>query len=250
MFRVAAIAMALAALANTMASAAQASSARTAFTAYPEAHRGAATPEILGVTYPLSAPPDLIAPEQRDGVELPNASGAGAAAAAAAKPAEPPALPAPTLRILVDLGAQQVMLAEHGTTLHTWPISSGRAGYATPAGSFHPQWSSRMWYSRKYDMAPMPYAVFFNGGIAFHATAATHLLGRPASHGCIRLAPANARLLYGLIHRHGYTATEISVAGTALAGSQPTRPAVAEPRKGRRYPASAAAEGPFPWTLF
>ena len=59
-------------------------------------------------------------------------------------------------------------------------------------GTFQPQWTSRMWYSRQYELAPMPHAVFFHRGTAFHGTSAVGLLGRPASHGCVRLAPANA----------------------------------------------------------
>ena len=71
-----------------------------------------------------------------------------------------------------------------------------------------------MWYSKKYDNAPMPNAVFINGGVAVHGTYRTGALGRPASHGCIRLAPANAKTFYNLVHRHGLRATKVSVYGT------------------------------------
>ena len=50
----------------------------------------------------------------------------------------------------------------------------------------------RMHYSRQYEYAPMPHAVFFHRGTAFHGTGAVGLLGQPASHGCVRLAPGNA----------------------------------------------------------
>ena len=60
-----------------------------------------------------------------------------------------------------------------------------------------------MWYSRKYDMSPMPHALFFEGGLAIHGTSAIRQLGRPASHGCVRLAPRNAQTLFELVRQHG-----------------------------------------------
>ena len=72
-----------------------------------------------------------------------------------------------------------------------------------------------MWFSKQYDDAPMPHSVFFNGGIAVHGTQATGMLGRPASHGCIRLAPSNAAALYAMVSAHGKPMTRIKVHGTA-----------------------------------
>jgi lipoprotein-anchoring transpeptidase ErfK/SrfK len=54
-----------------------------------------------------------------------------------------------------------------------------------------------MWYSRKYDNSPMPYSVFFRGGYAVHGTSYVKQLGRPASHGCVRLPHAFAAKLFG-----------------------------------------------------
>ena len=34
----------------------------------------------------------------------------------------------------------------------------------------------------------MPYSVFFTGGYAVHGTSHVKALGRPASHGCVRLS--------------------------------------------------------------
>lgn len=139
--------------------------------------------------------------------------------------ARPPLPPPITLTLKVDLAAQRVTVMERGEVKGVWPISSGRAGYATQTGTFQPQWASKMWYSRQWDMAPMPHAVFFNGGTAFHATQAVGSLGRPASHGCVRLSPANAAKLYALVHRHGMNSTKVVVYGS------PKEPAVAK-RKG------------------
>jgi lipoprotein-anchoring transpeptidase ErfK/SrfK len=55
-----------------------------------------------------------------------------------------------------------------------------------------------MWYSRKYDMSPMPYSLFFRGGYAIHGTGSTRQLGRPASHGCVRLPLKFAERLFGM----------------------------------------------------
>lgn len=133
--------------------------------------------------------------------------------AEAPKPA-PPKPPAITLAIDIDLSRQHMTIKERGVVVGSWPISSGRAEYRTPTGTFRPLWQSRMWYSKKYDNAPMPHAVFFNGGVAMHATQATGMLGRPASHGCIRQAPANAARTYALVTKHGYAHTRIVVRGT------------------------------------
>lgn len=129
--------------------------------------------------------------------------------------AEAPRKPlAPTLIVKINLSSQSMSLAYDGKPQETWKISSGREGYATPRGTFRPQWASRMWYSRKYDNAPMPHAVFFVGGVAVHGTQAVRSLGMPASHGCVRLAPSNAARFYSLVHKHGYARTRIEVFGT------------------------------------
>jgi lipoprotein-anchoring transpeptidase ErfK/SrfK len=68
-----------------------------------------------------------------------------------------------------------------------------------------------MHYSRKYDNAPMPHSVFFHYGYAIHATDAVKALGRPASHGCVRLSPANASKLFALVKQHGSGRTRIKL---------------------------------------
>ncbi len=147
----------------------------------------------------------------------------------------PPLLPV-TLLLKADLAAQRLTVVEGDKVKFVWPISSGRAGYRTSTGTFRPQWTAKMWYSRQYEWSPMPHAVFFNRGTAFHATGAVGMLGRPASHGCIRLAPANAAQLYALVHRHGLYQTKIVVHGS------PKEPAIAQ-RKHKRQPEHARAQG-------
>ena len=84
-----------------------------------------------------------------------------------------------------------------------WWQARRRKRGAVLVSSVGPTRMHRMWYSRKYDMAPMPNSVFFRGGYAIHGTPHVRSLGRPASHGCVRLAPENARTLYRLIADRG-----------------------------------------------
>ena len=130
--------------------------------------------------------------------------------AASAPPLDPPR---PTLFADIDLSTQTMTVSVKSGELYRWPISSARAGYTTPVGTFAVSWTSRMHYSRQYDWAPMPYAVFFSQGVAVHATNAVGNLGRPASHGCVRLAPKNARTFYDLVGQHGLALTQITVHG-------------------------------------
>ena len=135
-----------------------------------------------------------------------------------------------SLKVSVDLTNQRMHVKEHGETIYSWPISSGRSGYRTVTGTFKPKWMTRMHYSRKYDNAPMPNAIFFHGGYAIHGTYATGRLGSPASHGCVRLSPGNAKTLYNLVSQHGRGNTSISVYGSAR-----DRSYVAKKNSNKRY---------------
>jgi len=107
------------------------------------------------------------------------------------------------VRIDVDLGAQIMRVSATSGASYEWPISSGSLGRATPRGDFHPYALYPMIYSWKYGNEPMPHSIFFHGQYAIHGTLETDQLGRPASHGCIRLAPGAAATLYQLVSREG-----------------------------------------------
>jgi hypothetical protein len=164
---------------------------------------------MVGTAKPAGAEPGPLA---GGGAPPPAAIETPKAAVAAAVPAKP-APPAITLTANINLATQRMTVSYNGKAQHTWAISSGARGFETPAGSFKPQWTAKLWHSRTYDMAEMPHAVFFNGGIAVHATQSVGRLGSPASHGCIRLAPANAAQFYALVARHGNAHTKIAVTG-------------------------------------
>ncbi len=113
--------------------------------------------------------------------------------------------------VQIDRSSQTMIVTVDGWQRYTWRISSGRRSLPTPAGTFHPQSMAERWFSRKYHNSPMPHSIFFRGGIAIHGTYETEWLGRPVSHGCVRLDPQNATVLFGLVRQEGMSATTIMV---------------------------------------
>ena len=111
----------------------------------------------------------------------------------------------------VDISSQTMVVSYNGKVKYKWPVSTGRKGYSTPTGSYSAKWLSRHHRSRKYNNAPMPYAVFYHRGYAVHATYDTKRLGRVASHGCVRLAPENAAKFFSLVQKTGNSNTRIVV---------------------------------------
>lgn len=120
--------------------------------------------------------------------------------------------------VQIDKSAQRMSVSVDGVTRYNWPVSTGRDGYGTPNGTFHPQSMMRSYFSRKYYNAPMPHAIFFYYGFAIHGTNQVRHLGQPASHGCVRLAPQNATRLFNLMQAEGGTIT--------ISGSPPGQPPV------------------------
>lgn len=122
-----------------------------------------------------------------------------------------PSAQAASLIARVDVVAQKMTVIHYGKVIHEWPVSTARPGYSTPTGEFRPQRLHEMWHSRSYDMAPMPFAVFYDRGWAIHGTSAVSRLGSPASHGCVRLATADAETFYRLVRKVGAGNTRIIV---------------------------------------
>ena len=132
-------------------------------------------------------------------------------AAAGAPEASTKTKSAPEVQIRVDISSQTMTVNVNGWTYGRWKVSTARDGYYTPRGTWRPFLLKKMHYSRKYDNSPMPNSIFFLGGYAIHATYYLKQLGRPASHGCIRLHPQNAARLYALVQKHGMKATRITI---------------------------------------
>jgi len=111
----------------------------------------------------------------------------------------------------IDISNQTMTVSEDGYVLYSWSVSTARRGYHTPRGTYRPVRMAKMWYSRKYDNSPMPHSVFFHGGYAIHGTYETRNLGRPASHGCIRLHPRDAATFFTMVQEAGPRNTRILV---------------------------------------
>ena len=116
--------------------------------------------------------------------------------------------------ITVDKNSQQMSVSVDGVPRYRFAVSTGRAGYGTPNGTYHPQRLAASWFSKLYYNSPMPHSIFFHGGYAIHGSYEINRLGGPASHGCIRLHPANAAALFELVKSEGTGATSIVVSGS------------------------------------
>ena len=130
------------------------------------------------------------------------------------------------LLIYIDKSAQQMTVIKDGRAVFRWPVSTGIAQYDTPDGDFRPFRMEKDHFSKEWDDAPMPYSIFFTKeGHAIHGTNHTSI-GRPASHGCVRLSVAHAEELWQLVTLEGMNKTKV-----VLTGEIPGSDAVAR----RRY---------------
>jgi hypothetical protein len=115
------------------------------------------------------------------------------------------------LDVYIDKSTQRMAVVQDGYMRYMWPVSTSRDGYSTPNGVYSPERLERSWFSRAYYDAPMPYAIFFHNGYAIHGSYDLNRLGGPASHGCIRLYPQHAAVLFGMVEQEGPENTTIVV---------------------------------------
>jgi hypothetical protein len=146
------------------------------------------------------------------------------------------------LVVSIDKSAQRMTVLVNGAPRHTWLVSTGTGG-GPPSGTYRPQRLERKWYSRKFNWSPMPHAVFFHEGYAIHGTYYLSRLGRRASHGCVRLHPANAAALFALVQGHGKANTRIVIANYSTVAMFKRPPARA---KLLRRPSATAASATAP----
>jgi lipoprotein-anchoring transpeptidase ErfK/SrfK len=111
----------------------------------------------------------------------------------------------------INLSTQRMNVFVDGVPRYNWLVSTARPGYRTPTGTFRPTAVVRYHASTIYSGSPMPYSIFFLRGYAIHGSYETKYLGRPASHGCVRLHPANAAVLYSLVKQYGAGNTLIEI---------------------------------------
>jgi hypothetical protein len=121
--------------------------------------------------------------------------------------------------VTIDKSTQRMSVAVDGATRYSFAVSTGRAGFGTPNGTYHPERLARTWFSKKYYNSPMPHSIFFHGGFAIHGSYEISRLGGPASHGCVRLHPSNAATLYALVQHEGTENTRIVITGSNPAES-------------------------------
>jgi len=115
------------------------------------------------------------------------------------------------LDILVDKATQRMLVIQDGYIRYMWPVSTGRDNMATPNGVYSPQRLERNWFSTAYYSSPMPFSIFFHNGYAIHGSYAIDRLGGPASHGCVRLHPHHAAILFDLVQQEGPSNTSIEI---------------------------------------
>jgi L,D-transpeptidase catalytic domain len=115
--------------------------------------------------------------------------------------------------ISVDKTTQHMTVSVDGVTRYVFPVSTGRPGYDTPSGAFHPLWMSVLHHSKIYDDAPMPDSIFFTRGYAIHGYTDTPFGAAAVSHGCVRLPPPDAAALFQLVKQDGMAHTTITIHG-------------------------------------
>jgi hypothetical protein len=139
---------------------------------------------------------------------------------------------------VIDKPTQEMKVFIDDVERYIWEVSTGLAGYDTPSGTYTARSMNEIWYSKEWDDAPMPHAIFFTKrGHAIHGTDETKKLGGPASHGCVRLSPENARALFALVKENSLENTEIVLNGNTpriearVAGSGPRKQQIRPPKK-------------------
>ncbi len=134
--------------------------------------------------------------------------------------------------IVVNKVTQHMIVSIDGVRTYDWLVSTGGEGHDTPSGSYHIFRMEVSHFSQEWDNAPMPHSMFFTGmGHAIHGSYHINRLGTKASHGCVRLAPENATLLYELVGKAGYKNSSVVIKGgffdftsTSTASSEPHKP--------------------------
>ena len=124
-----------------------------------------------------------------------------------------------SILVNIDKSKQSMTVFVNGIQRYHWPVSTGAPGHSTPSGSYTASSMNEIWYSKQWDNAPMPHAVFFTKeGHAIHGTNEIKRLGKAASHGCVRLSPPNAATLYALVEENGLDHTQVVLAGLTPGG--------------------------------
>jgi hypothetical protein len=121
--------------------------------------------------------------------------------------------------ITIDKATQKMTVSVDRVEKYHWPVSTGKRGYSTPSGTYTALSMNEVWYSKEWDNAPMPHAIFFmKDGHAIHGSYEVRNLGKPASHGCVRISPQNATNLFDLVKKAGLPNTQVVLSGETAGG--------------------------------
>ncbi len=116
--------------------------------------------------------------------------------------------------ISINQNTQHMLVSVDGVTRYDWPVSTGRAGHGTPNGVFKINRMDADHHSKEYNNAFMPDSMFFDlNGHAIHGFNDVPHLGMAVSHGCVRLAPVNAAVLFSLVRQEGLANTTVQISG-------------------------------------
>jgi hypothetical protein len=98
----------------------------------------------------------------------------------------------------VSKDCQTVMEVVHGRYRHIMPATTGKPGHETPSGLHPIEWRWPGWHvSTKYrENGQMYQSQYFGPGIALHGVPSHEVHKQPSSHGCVRLYPSDANILY------------------------------------------------------
>ena len=121
--------------------------------------------------------------------------------------------------ININKTKQEMAVFVDGVEKYQWPVSTGRVGYSTPSGTYTATSMNKIWYSKQWDNSPMPHSIFFiKDGHAIHGSYEVKNLGKPVSHGCVRISPQNANTLYALVEKNGLENTQVVLSGVTPGG--------------------------------
>ena len=124
-----------------------------------------------------------------------------------------------SILININKAKQRMTIFVDGIEKYEWPVSTGRAGYSTPSGTYNATSMNEIWYSKEWDNSPMPHSIFFmKDGHAIHGSYEVKNLGKAVSHGCVRISPENATTLYSLVKANGLGNTQVVLTGVTPGG--------------------------------
>jgi lipoprotein-anchoring transpeptidase ErfK/SrfK len=115
--------------------------------------------------------------------------------------------------VTVSKSSQRMTVSVNGSTKYSgWKVSTGKPGSETRSGTFTPFEMNKNYFSKRFKVI-LPYGIKFDGGNLIHAASKGGVtwLGQKRSHGCVRLLPSNAKLLYSLVANAGMKNTRVIV---------------------------------------